>query len=359
MNINRHNYEEFFLLYVDRELDNNARLQVEKFLEENPDMAAELETFKQLTLDDAPVLFNNKSVLYKQEHGISLSNYEEYFLLLVDDELSATEKEDVEKFVLQHPQLQKQFTQLQQTKLMPPTLSFKGKAALYRREKIRRIIPIAWARFTVAAAVMALAFSVWMFNKADNHQPPVAISKPAEPPAKKGVNTQIKKPVTQQTVAASTQQKQPNEVKTPVKIQNQKEPKSSLALAAKQKNRMKETEPSIVAKSTKTTKEPNAQKEQKYDEQAIVNADTDTNHEPSVLPETKTIARLAKRPVFTEEPVLFSHTLYKEIEADEEEKTVYIGSSQINKNKLKGLFKKASGFLGKKLGRSSADKTFE
>jgi hypothetical protein len=60
-----------------------------------------------------------------------------------------------------------------------------------------------------------------------------------------------------------------------------------------------------------------------------------------------------------DEPALASHTLYREIEADEEDKTIYIGAAGINKNKLKGLFKKATGFLDKKIGRNINEKLLQ
>ena len=42
MNIDRNNYEEFFLLYVDGELDATQQLAVENFVQQNPDLAVEL-----------------------------------------------------------------------------------------------------------------------------------------------------------------------------------------------------------------------------------------------------------------------------------------------------------------------------
>ena len=45
--INRNNYEEFFLMYVDKELQANQRAEVELFEQQNPDLQQEFETLKQ------------------------------------------------------------------------------------------------------------------------------------------------------------------------------------------------------------------------------------------------------------------------------------------------------------------------
>ncbi len=102
MNINRHNYEEFFLMYVDNELSAAERAEVEAFVEQNQDLKTELELLKDaVMLPDETIQLVNKSSLYKNERSINLNNYEEYFLLYVDNELGADEKDEVEKFVLQ------------------------------------------------------------------------------------------------------------------------------------------------------------------------------------------------------------------------------------------------------------------
>ena len=50
MNINRNTYEEFFLLYVDNELSQAERRQVEAFIEENPDLRPELDMLHDVVL---------------------------------------------------------------------------------------------------------------------------------------------------------------------------------------------------------------------------------------------------------------------------------------------------------------------
>jgi hypothetical protein len=61
---------------------------------------------------------------------ISLSNYEEWFVLYMDDELTTTQKLMVENFLLQHPQLQEEMDLLLSTKLPLAQVSFDSKADL-------------------------------------------------------------------------------------------------------------------------------------------------------------------------------------------------------------------------------------
>ena len=161
--INRHNYEEFFLLYADNELNAQEKKAVEIFIAQNVDLAQELEMLQQATLCDDNIHFTNKELLFKKEKGISLLNYEEYFLLSADNELNEQQKTDVENFVLKHPQLQNEFTLLQQTKSEPEKIVFTGKKSLYRYEKKEwRITPAAWMRMSAAAAIIGIIITTFV-----------------------------------------------------------------------------------------------------------------------------------------------------------------------------------------------------
>lgn len=161
MNITRHNYEEFFLLYVDNELNIAQRKAVESFLQENPDLRPELIMLQQTVLPaDEQITFSNKQYLLKTTSApnpVNETNYEEYFVLYADDELTNEQKDQVEQFVYRNPQHQAHFELLQQVRLMPDTsIVFPDKYALYRQEEDDKapVVRIRWWRIAAAAAVL-------------------------------------------------------------------------------------------------------------------------------------------------------------------------------------------------------------
>ncbi len=105
MNINRNNYEEYFLLYADNELSANDKNLVVVFVSQNPDLEEEFVMLQQSVVKpDISIELKNKSLLFKEEGFINHTNYEEKFLLYADNELSISEIEATEKFVLSNLQ---------------------------------------------------------------------------------------------------------------------------------------------------------------------------------------------------------------------------------------------------------------
>lgn len=161
MNINRHNYEEFFLLYVDHELSGNERAAVELFVQENPDLREELKMLEQAVLRaEKKVVFEDKASLLKPTIEINLineSNCEEYFILYGDDELTNEEKDAVEQFVYKNPQHQVNFELFQQARLSADnSVVFPDKKSLYRSEEDEKVVVIRWWRIAAAAAIILM-----------------------------------------------------------------------------------------------------------------------------------------------------------------------------------------------------------
>jgi len=180
MEINRNNYEEYFLLYVDGELAANECAGVEKFVEQNPDLKQELEALLQVRLnitDD--ISFNNKAILYKNGNDIiTQDNYEEYLLNYIDNELTGEEKKLVEVFTQNNPAKIAELIKLQSVKLdANETISFENRAILYRTEKEKaRIIPLYWKRIAAAASVIIIATFTWWLNSENTQEIPKTLA---------------------------------------------------------------------------------------------------------------------------------------------------------------------------------------
>lgn len=93
---------------------------------------------------------------------INRNNYETFFLLYLDRELNPSEMVDVENFVASNADLQKEFSLLSQTILIPVQTEFSEKELLFRKEGKRRVIPIYWTR--IAAAVVVLVLGTWLMT---------------------------------------------------------------------------------------------------------------------------------------------------------------------------------------------------
>ena len=166
MKINRHNYEEYFILYLDNELSAEDRQMVESFVILHPDLKDELELLQQTQFSpDQHIVFESKEdLLFGQPVGIRESNYDEWLVQYIDNELSNEQRAMVEKFVATNTDAQKDLPIYQQTKLQPEIITFLDKSSLYRREeKTRRII--GWQIAAAAVLLLMATAGIVIFNR--------------------------------------------------------------------------------------------------------------------------------------------------------------------------------------------------
>ncbi len=179
MNINRHNYEEFFILYLDNELDAAGRKAVETFAAEHPDLKEELELLQQYRLEpDASIVYPGKEELLKGEQGgaITLQNYEEFLLLYTDHELNDQDRQAVEKFAGENAAVKKELELLLQTRLEPEQISFPDKNSLYKSEEKVRVLPVRWWRAAAAVLLLGAGITAVLLNKKESPVPDDAVA---------------------------------------------------------------------------------------------------------------------------------------------------------------------------------------
>ena len=168
---------------MDNELSNAERSMVESFAQNNPDLKDELDILLQSKLvPDKNIFFESKEDLMKiTSESITLDNYEEWLTLYIDNELNIEQKNQVERFVVVHSQVQNELSILQKAKLQPEEIIFPYKESLYRQTEKVRVVQMRWWR-VAAAAVLLLAIgttAVLVLNKKKQPEQPV-VSTPAK-----------------------------------------------------------------------------------------------------------------------------------------------------------------------------------
>lgn len=351
ISITQHNYEEFFLLYVDGELSGADKQAVEEFVKGNPGFAEELAMLQQMRLVDETVVFDDKAILYRHEStAISINNYEENFLLYVDNELSAEAKEQVETFVLQHPAVQDQFTLLKQTRLVPEPIYFPGKELLYRKEEKKKpVLYMGWQRIAVAAAFIGLAILVWPLFSGEKSATEQTIAK-QEPAV---IPNAIQKDVVSPGKALAETGTILNNQLVTLKATNNGHQKNISVVDNKATDLIASND--IQPGEILTVKENTIAEKSDLIETARPTQDLPierTSFTASDIAQQKNNADENTADNFLAQPAV-----YKELDTDDEKKSLYLGSIEINKDKLRGFFRKAGSIFRNKARQQEEDRT--
>lgn len=168
MEINQHNYEHYFLMYIDNELSGEEMAAVNDFIMQHPNYANKLEALQQLKISPATLIYENKFSLYK------LSEQDEQCIAYLENEMTNEEKASFENKLSANITLQSTVKQWQATFITPPTtieIAPNFKNSLYKNSA--QIKPL-WAtvtfkRWASVAAILLLVIGYNLFN-AENKQ---------------------------------------------------------------------------------------------------------------------------------------------------------------------------------------------
>ena len=168
MEINQHNYEHYFLMYIDNELSAEEKAAVNDFIMQYPNYANKLETLQQLKISPDTLIYENKFSLYK------LSEQDQQCITYLENEMTNEEKASFENKLFANTSLQSTVKQWQGAFLTTPTnieIDPNFKNSLFK--KSAQIKPL-WAtvpfkRLASVAAILVVVFGVRLFN-AENKQ---------------------------------------------------------------------------------------------------------------------------------------------------------------------------------------------
>lgn len=170
MKIDIHNYEAFFLDFVEGRLDDASNLEMLAFLRKHPDLKAELENFTDVRLESAEISFKEKNQLKKldfQNTEVDLKNFDDYCIAHYEKLLSQSESEKLFNYLILHPEKQNDFQLFGKTCLKADTsVIFEAKPFLKKKPKgVIRTVILKWT--AVAAGIVLI---VTVFYKSPDKQ---------------------------------------------------------------------------------------------------------------------------------------------------------------------------------------------
>jgi hypothetical protein len=169
MNINKNNYEAFFLDYHEGNLSPQQVADLLLYLEQHPQLKEEFESFENITFQDLNAIeFENKNEL-KRVTGLTPSeSWDEVMIASVEGILTQEEILLLNKQLSIDAKLQYEFLLYQKTKLAADvSIVFENKKDLKRKEK--KVIPI-YYYVAVAASILLLMGLFFMFNDSVEQQ---------------------------------------------------------------------------------------------------------------------------------------------------------------------------------------------
>lgn len=131
MDINKHNYEAYFLDYHEGNLSAQEVAELLLFVEQHPELRESFESFESITLDEPTPLKADFKRLLKKE--ITSENIDEYLIGSSEGILNSAEEELLSSYLEQHPQYLSSLDLYKRSKInADPSLIYEGKEDLKR-----------------------------------------------------------------------------------------------------------------------------------------------------------------------------------------------------------------------------------
>jgi hypothetical protein len=237
MNINRNNYESYFVDYLEGNLDEKLVDDFIEFLQQNPELKKELSLFDFISIVPENVEFRKKDKLYKEKYDAEKA-FNQAAIERLEGEISEKENKNFREYLAKHPEKEKEAALFNDTKLKPDeSVVFNKKRKLYRRPIGKTVL--LWS--VRAAAVFVFAFLLYVLTNqpASYLVPENQVASVEKKDTKKEVQPVVEeKTGTKETPARQNKKKEQTKTTTPVIKKPAPKPKETKNLRETTKGRM-------------------------------------------------------------------------------------------------------------------------
>jgi hypothetical protein len=157
--INIHNYEAYLLDYLEGQLADPLRAEMQAFLSAHPEIASDAEGLDAVRLDAEALAFPNPASLYQAEAAILEETREKLFLQAADGSLDQEGEIQLALWLKEHPESGREYRAAMLTRLLPDAqIAFPDKSIL------KKSIPLYRKGFFVAASRIAAVFLLLLLS---------------------------------------------------------------------------------------------------------------------------------------------------------------------------------------------------
>lgn len=174
MDINRNNYESFFMDYLDGKMSPDQVIELMSFLKENPDLKTELEEFEEIIVEPDKKRFESKISL-KKAFIVNDSNFDNLCIASLEGDLNEEETTLLQNWLQQNPLKVREFELYKKTRLIPEKNTFDYKSTLKKSSIVRILTPKVWGYFSAAASITIL-ITLYLFISRPNTNENTVIS---------------------------------------------------------------------------------------------------------------------------------------------------------------------------------------
>lgn len=166
MEINKNNYESYFIDYLEGTLDEKLVDDFIEFLQKNPQLKKELSLFNSVSIVPEKLKFSKKDKLYREKYDAEAA-FNQAAIERLENESSEKENKDFKIYLSKHPEKEKDAALFTHTKLKPDTaIVFNKKQNLYRQSKTKTILM--WSARIAAVLVVGFLFYVLIDKPTNN-----------------------------------------------------------------------------------------------------------------------------------------------------------------------------------------------